>query len=26
MVQPVTPQQLAIKAAFKLVGILTKGY
>lgn len=26
MVQPVTPQQLAVKAAFKLVGILTKGY
>lgn len=26
MVRPITPQQLAIKAAFKLIGILTKGY
>lgn len=26
MVMPVTPQQLAIKAAFKLLNVLTKGY
>lgn len=26
MVMPITPQQLAIKTAFKIVGILTKGY